>query len=100
MQAVIIAGGEGTRLRPLTSTVPKPLLPVANRPMIARVVDLLVANGIRDIVVTVAYLGSAIRAYLGDGSDWGVRIRYLQEESPLGTAGAVANARHLLDDAK
>lgn len=98
MQAVIIAGGEGTRLRPLTSTTPKPLLPVANRPMIARVVDLLVANGIDDIIVTVAYLGSAIRTYLGDGTDWGARIRYLQEESPLGTAGAVRNARHLLED--
>jgi len=98
VQAVIIAGGEGTRLRPLTSTTPKPLLPVANRPMIARVVDLLVASGITDIIVTVAYLGSAIRTYLGDGSDWGATIRYLQEERPLGTAGAVANARRLLED--
>jgi len=97
MQAVIIAGGEGTRLRPLTSTTPKPLLPIANRPMIGHVVDLLAKHQIRDIIVTVAYLGNAIRSYLGDGSEFGVSIRYLQEESPLGTAGAVANARDLIE---
>ena len=97
MQAVIIAGGEGTRLRPLTSTVPKPLLPIANRPMIAHVVNLLASYGFDDIIVTVAYLGNSIRNYLGDGTEFGVRIRYLQEETPLGTAGAVANAKDLIE---
>ncbi len=97
MQAVIIAGGEGTRLRPLTSTVPKPLLPIANRPMIAHVVNLLASYGFDDIIVTVAYLGNSIRNYLGDGSEFGVHIRYLQEETPLGTAGAVANAKELIE---
>ncbi|MCI2975566.1 MAG: NTP transferase domain-containing protein [Ferrimicrobium sp.] len=96
MQAVIIAGGEGTRLRPLTSTTPKPMLPIANKPMIGHVVELLAAHNVTDIIVTVAYLGNAIRNYLGDGSEFGVSVRYLQEETPLGTAGAVAHARHLL----
>ncbi len=96
MQAVIIAGGEGTRLRPLTSTTPKPMLPIANKPMIGHVVELLAAHGVTDIIVTVAYLGNAIRNYLGDGAEFGVSVRYLQEETPLGTAGAVAHARHLV----
>jgi len=96
MQAVIIAGGEGTRLRPLTSTTPKPMLPIANKPMIGHVIELLAAHGVTDIIVTVAYLGNAIRNYLGDGSEFGVSVRYLQEETPLGTAGAVAHARHLV----
>ncbi|WP_276958287.1 sugar phosphate nucleotidyltransferase, partial [Ferrimicrobium acidiphilum] len=95
-QAVIIAGGEGTRLRPLTSTTPKPMLPIANKPMIGHVVELLAAHGVTDIIVTVAYLGNAIRNYLGDGAEFGVSVRYLQEETPLGTAGAVAHARHLV----
>lgn len=96
MQAVIIAGGEGTRLRPLTSTTPKPMLPIANKPMIGHVVELLASHGVTDVIVTVAYLGNAIRNYLGDGAEFGVTVRYLQEETPLGTAGAVAHARHLV----
>jgi len=98
LQAVVIAGGEGTRLRPLTTTTPKPLLPVANQPILSHVLQLLHRHGIDDVVISVAYLANAIRSYLGDGSDIGMRIRYVQEESPLGTAGAVANARELLND--
>ncbi len=98
MQAVVIAGGEGTRLRPLTTTTPKPLLPVANQPIMSHVLHLLHRHGIDDVVISVAYLANAIRSYFGDGSDIGMRIRYVQEETPLGTAGAVANARNFLDD--
>ncbi|MHB8190948.1 MAG: sugar phosphate nucleotidyltransferase [Ferrimicrobium sp.] len=98
MQAVIIAGGEGTRLRPLTTTAPKPMLPVVNRPILSHVLELLVRHGCTDVIITVAYLGNSIRTYFGDGSDMGLQIRYIQEETPLGTAGAVANARDLLTD--
>jgi mannose-1-phosphate guanylyltransferase/phosphomannomutase len=98
MKAVIMAGGEGTRLRPLTSTAPKPLLPVANRPMMEHVIDLLRNHGIDDIVVTVAFMANAIRNYFGDGSDFGVRMSYVDEPVPLGTAGSVRNAMDLLAD--
>jgi mannose-1-phosphate guanylyltransferase/phosphomannomutase len=98
MKAVIMAGGEGTRLRPLTSTAPKPLLPVANRPMMEHVIELLKRHDITDIVVTVAFMANAIRGYFGDGSDLGVSLTYVDEPSPLGTAGSVRNAMDLLAD--
>ena len=87
-----MAGGEGTRLRPLTSNQPKPMMPVANRPMMEHVVDLLKRHGFQDIVVTVAFQANAIRTYFGDGSEFGVRMVYATEENPLGTAGSVRNA--------
>ena len=93
-----MAGGEGTRLRPLTSNVPKPMLPLANVPMMEHIVDLLRRHGITDIVVTVAYLANAVRTYFGDGSEFGVRMVYATEESPLGTAGSVRNAMDELDE--
>ena len=92
MKAVILAGGEGTRLRPLTSNQPKPMMPLANRPMMEHVVRLLANHGFDDIVVTVAFLANQIRDYFGDGSDFGVTMRYATEDSPLGTAGSVRNA--------
>ncbi len=98
MKAVILAGGEGTRLRPLTSNQPKPMIPLVNRPMMEHIVSLLARHGFDDIVVTVAYLANHIRNYFGDGSDFGVRMRYATEESPLGTAGSVRNAQVELDD--
>lgn len=98
MKAVIMAGGEGTRLRPLTSNLPKPMLPMANRPMMEHVVRLLARHGFDDIVVTVAYLANHIRNYFGDGEELGVRLRYAVEEEPLGTAGSVRNAASELDD--
>ncbi len=98
MKAVILAGGEGTRLRPLTSNQPKPMMPLANRPMMEHVVRLLATHGFDDIVVTVAFLANQIRDYFGDGSDFGVRMRYATEETPLGTAGSVLNASQELDD--
>jgi mannose-1-phosphate guanylyltransferase/phosphomannomutase len=98
VKAVIMAGGEGTRLRPLTSNAPKPMLPLVNRPMMEHIVDLLRSHGIDDIVVTVAFMPNAIRNYFGDGSEFGVRMVYATEESPLGTAGSVRNAMDELDD--
>ncbi len=98
MKAVIMAGGEGTRLRPLTSNQPKPMLPLVNRPMMEHIVGLLARHGFDDIVVTVAFLANQIRNYFGDGSDFGVRLRYATDESPLGTAGSVRNASAELDD--
>ncbi|MDQ2826876.1 MAG: mannose-1-phosphate guanyltransferase [Actinomycetota bacterium] len=98
MKAVIMAGGEGTRLRPLTSNQPKPLMPLVNRPMMEHVVRLLKDHGFDDIVVTLAFLPQTIRTYFGDGSEFGVRMVYATEESPLGTAGSVRNARDELDE--
>ncbi len=92
MKAVIMAGGEGTRLRPLTSNQPKPMMPLANRPMMEHIVELLKAHDFDDIVVTVAYRANAIRTYFGNGSEFGVRMVYAAEEAPLGTAGSVRNA--------
>ncbi|MDD9369421.1 MAG: mannose-1-phosphate guanyltransferase [Acidimicrobiales bacterium] len=98
MKAVIMAGGEGTRLRPLTSNAPKPMMPIANAPMMEHIVTLLREHGFDDIVVTVAFLANHIRNYFGDGSELGVRMVYATEETPLGTAGSVLNARDELDE--
>jgi mannose-1-phosphate guanylyltransferase/phosphomannomutase len=98
MKAVILAGGEGTRLRPLTSNTPKPMMPLANKPMMEHIVSLLALHGFDEIVVTVAFLANQIRDYFGDGSDFGVSMRYATEDSPLGTAGSVRNASDELDD--
>ena len=93
-----MAGGEGTRLRPLTSNAPKPMMALANRPMMEHVVDLLRRHGFDEIVVTVAYMADSIRKHFGDGSEFGVKMTYATEESPLGTAGSVRNAMDELDD--
>jgi len=98
VKAVILAGGEGTRLRPLTSNTPKPMMPLANKPMLEHIVNLLSLHGFDEIVVTVAFLANQIRDYFGDGSDFGVTMRYATEDSPLGTAGSVRNAADELDD--
>ncbi len=93
-----MAGGEGTRLRPLTSNAPKPMLPVANRPMMEHIIHLLKEHGFDEIVVTVAFLANHIKTYFGDGAEFGVTMRYADEPVPLGTAGSVGNARAFLDD--
>ena len=98
MKAVIMAGGEGSRLRPLTCRRPKPMIPVANVPVMEHIVELLKGYDIRDIGVTLQYLPDSIREYFGDGSGFGVRMRYFVEEKPLGTAGSVKNAENFLDD--
>ena len=98
MKAVIMAGGEGSRLRPLTSNMPKPMLPLLNAPMMEHIVTLLKKHGFDDIVVTVAFMANVIRTYFGDGSEFGVRMVYATEEHPLGTAGSVRNAMDELDE--
>src|SRR3954453_13512492 len=98
MKAVIMAGGEGSRLRPLTSNQPKTMLPLANKPMMEHIVGLLKRHGFDDIVVTLAFMPNAIRTYFGDGSEFGVRMVYATEEQPLGTAGSVRNAMEELDE--
>jgi mannose-1-phosphate guanylyltransferase len=98
MQALILAGGEGTRLRPLTSTVPKPVLPLANRPFITYMIDWLAAHGVDEVVLSCGFLASEVRAVLGDGGPGGPRLHYVEEEEPLDTAGAVKFAEPLLAD--
>jgi NDP-sugar pyrophosphorylase family protein len=98
MKAVILAGGEGTRLRPLTLRLPKPTAPVVDRPLLSHQLDLLSRAGITEIVFSLAYQPERIQAVFGDGSAWGKKIHYVVEESPLGTGGAVKNAEALLDD--
>ena len=93
-----MAGGEGTRLRPLTSNQPKPMVPICGKPCIEHIIELLHTHGIEDVVVTLAFLPQAIRGYLGDGSALGVSLDYSVEETPLGTAGSVKNAEKLLDE--
>jgi mannose-1-phosphate guanylyltransferase/phosphomannomutase len=98
VRAVVMAGGEGTRLRPLTTNVPKPLLPVVGEPIMGHILRLLHRHGIDEAIVTVQYLAGAIRTYFGDGSDYGVRLSYATESVPLGTAGSVKNAEEGLGD--
>jgi len=93
-----MAGGEGSRLRPLTSRHPKPLVPVAGTPVIEHILRLLREHGINEVVITIAYLGADIRNHLGDGSELEMEIEYVVEDRPLGTAGSVRNAAHLLDE--
>src|SRR5919106_1769508 len=92
-----LAWGEGSRLRPLTSNMPKPMLPVANRPLMEHILMLLREHGITDVVATVQFLPSMIRNYFGDGSDLDVSLAYATEDMPMGTAGSVLGARDLLD---
>ncbi|MBC7230118.1 MAG: NTP transferase domain-containing protein [Actinobacteria bacterium] len=98
MKAVIMAGGQGTRLRPLTSNQPKPMLPVVNRPMMEHIVNLLRRCGFSEAVVTLQFLPTLISNYFGDGEEWGVAMRYSTESTPLGTAGSVKNSSAFLDD--
>jgi NDP-sugar pyrophosphorylase family protein len=102
MRAVILAGGRGVRLRPLTYTVPKPLLPVGERPILEEIIIRLKRHGITDVVVAVGYRAELIETYFRDGAQLGVRISYVREAQPLGTAGPLALVRDELapgDDA-
>ncbi|MCW3047277.1 MAG: NDP-sugar synthase [Solirubrobacterales bacterium] len=97
MQAVILAGGEGTRLRPLTSTVPKPVVPLVDRPFIVYMLEWLRRHGIDDVVMSCGFLATAVHNVLGDGSQFGLRLRFVEEPEPRGTAGALKFAEQLLD---
>jgi len=97
LTAVILVGGPGTRLQPLTDDKPKSIVPVLNRPFMEHTIAYLRQHGIEDIILTLNYLPDVIRDYLGDGSRYGVHLTYCLEEEPLGTAGAVKNAEAYLD---
>jgi len=96
MQAVILAGGRGERLRPLTDTMPKPMVPIRGRPYLAYQLDELKRQGIGDVVLLTGYLGERVEACFGDGAALGMRLRYSREPSPLGTGGALKLAAPLL----
>ena len=98
MQAVILVGGEGTRLRPLTSTVPKPVVPLVDRPFIAYMLEWLRRHGVDDVVLCSGFLATSVRNVLGDGSAYGLKISYVEEPEPRGTAGALKFAEPLLDE--
>jgi mannose-1-phosphate guanylyltransferase/phosphomannomutase len=98
MRAVVMAGGEGTRLRPLTSNQPKPMVPIVGKPCMEHILELLREHGFEDVIVTVAFLPQVIRSYFGDGTSLGLDIQYSVEENPLGTAGSVRLASDALDD--
>jgi mannose-1-phosphate guanylyltransferase len=97
-QAVILVGGEGTRLRPVTSRVPKPVAPVVERPFVAYILDNLARHGVERAVFSTGYLAEAIEAVIGDGTGYGLEVEYAVEAEPLGTAGAIANCEDKLDD--
>lgn len=98
MQVVILAGGLGTRLWPVTEHVPKPMVPVAGVPYLEHQLTLLHRQGLHDVLILTAYLGNQIEDYFGDGGKMGLRIRYSREPEPLGTGGALRNAMHLLEE--
>ena len=97
MKMVILAGGRGVRLRPLTYTIPKPLLPVGEKPILEEIVERLRAQGIDDLLIAVGYRAELIETYFRDGAHLGVRIGYVREDEPLGTAGPLALVRARAD---
>ena len=98
VKAVIMAGGKGTRLRPLTSNQPKPMISIVNKPCMEHIVNLLKRHGFEEIVTTLGFMPEAIEDYFGDGSDWGVEIEHSIEEEPAGTAGSVKLAEDKLTE--
>ncbi|KAB3534393.1 NTP transferase domain-containing protein [Alkaliphilus pronyensis] len=99
IKAIIMAGGKGTRLRPLTCSLPKPMVPILNKPVMEYTVELLKKHNIKDIAVTMAYLPEIITDYFGDGTKWGVGLKYYLEDIPLGTGGSVRNAEEFINEA-
>lgn len=98
MKAVIMAGGEGTRLRPLTCNRPKPMVPIVNKPVMEHIVELLKKHNLNEVAVTLQYMPDLIKEYFNDGSEYGIKIKYYVEQMPLGTAGSVKNAEEFLND--
>ncbi|WP_049723706.1 N-acetylmuramate alpha-1-phosphate uridylyltransferase MurU [Gilvimarinus polysaccharolyticus] len=99
MKAMILAAGLGKRMRPLTDTLPKPLIPVRGKPLIAYHLEALARAGITQVVINLAYRGDQIKAFVGDGTAWGVQVVYSQEPEPLETGGAIVHAAELLGKA-
>jgi mannose-1-phosphate guanylyltransferase len=98
LQALILAGGEGTRLRPLTSSVPKPVVPLAGQPFISYMIEWLRGHGVDEVILSCGFMADGVRAVLGDGDRLGVRLHYVEEPRPLGTGGALKLAEELLED--
>jgi mannose-1-phosphate guanylyltransferase len=96
VQALILAGGQGTRLRPLTSTVPKPVVPLVGRPFISYMIEWLRGHGVDDVILACGFMAEGVSSVLGDGSSLGVQLRYIEEPEPLGTGGALKYAEELL----
>ena len=92
MKTVIMAGGFGTRLRPLTCNLPKPMVSIANKPMMEHIINLLKKHNLKDIVALLFFQGEEIKNYFGDGSKFGVKIEYVTSTEDYGTAGSVKNA--------
>ena len=99
MKALILAGGLGTRLRPIVGNRPKSMAQIGGQPFLAYQLDLLRRQGFTEVILCTGHMSQAIEEYFGDGGDFGVRITYSLEEKPLGTAGAIKNAAHLVDSA-
>ena len=97
MKAVILVGGLGTRLRPLTCNTPKPMIPLVNQPFIEHMLENLRDQGITEAILAVQYLAERFREALGDGSRLGIKVHIVEEPEPRGTAGAVKNVEHMLD---
>src|SRR5690554_6815492 len=98
MKGIIMAGGEGSRLRPLTCNLPKPMVPILNKPIMTYSIELLKSYGITDIGVTLQYMPEVIKDHFHEGSEYGVSLNYFIEDTPLGTAGSVKNADSFLDE--
>ncbi len=98
MQIVILAGGLGTRLKPLTDTIPKPMISINGRPFLEYQIEMLKRNGFGDFILCIGYLGEKIEEYFNSGKSLGITIRYAKEEKPLGTGGALKNAEKFLED--
>jgi len=98
MKAIVLCGGEGTRLRPYTYSIPKPMLPLGRKPILEYVINNLKHAGITDIILNVGYLSHQIKNHFGDGKKFGVKLTYFEEKQPLNTAGSILQARHLIKD--
>ena len=98
MQAVILVGGEGTRLRPLTSTIPKPVVALVDRPLMAYMFEWLHGHGVDDVIMSCGFKATKVRDVLGDGREYGIRLRFVEEPDPRGTAGALKFAEEFLED--
>lgn len=98
MQAIILAGGKGTRLKPYTVAFPKPLVPVGDRPVLEVIIRQLARYGVKRVTVSTGHLAELIEAYFGDGSRWNVKMEYVREDAPLNTAGALKLVEHCDED--
>jgi len=98
LKAIILAGGKGTRLQPLTYTIPKPMLPLYDKPVMEYSIELLKKHGITEIGITLQYRHEQIIEYFGDGSQWGVTLTYFIEKEPLGTAGGIKRAEAFIEE--